>query len=510
VIGAVLALLAAGCSGSGSEDGAAGNESSATTGGILKVGDDLVGGTGVQLDPGAYVGNSFNQSFLDLVYGTMLRATKDGPVPNLAAKVTAPDDSTVQVTLRPGLTFSNGEALDANAVKASWDRSVPLSVIGPSMALESVEVTSATGLTVHLSAPAAQRWMDMYLAESTTGLGVIAPSVLKGLQPGEKFTDWNKAIGAGPFKITNYVTNQRLELRRNDGFWDESQQKLEGLDFIQTAVGTPRVTALASGTIDMGQVSQGDVAGLKAQGIEVLTDEASNFMSTAVLHFCATKPPFNNVGARKAIAAALDPAAIEAAIPGIGKANRLIQSPKHPYYPSSTPSYVPSFNVDQAKAELAAAGVAPGTKITLLSRPEAAYVKVGEVIQQQLAAVGLTAELQPSPNTFADAPKLQPEAVIKIGTPLAGVGVTLMDDGPGAFCTASNTATTAAYKKLYSVSYDERQQAAAWDALNRAIYTEYGVVPFLSTNLWMAHSKKVKGLDYLTMFNWDNQPVHLD
>jgi len=61
------------------------------------------------------------------VFEHLVEISKDGTlVPNLATRWRWLDDRTLEMTLRQGVTFQNGEVFDAEIVKLNWDENLRL------------------------------------------------------------------------------------------------------------------------------------------------------------------------------------------------------------------------------------------------------------------------------------------------------------------------------------------------------------------------------------------------
>ena len=131
-----------------------------------------------------------------MLYGRLLRQTLDGDfVPDLAESTTVPDPNTIEITLRDGLTFSDGTAFDAAAVKTGLERNLQEAdravMTEPFYDLQAVNVTSPTTLTLTIANGKAAGWHDSFLAGLQTTI----------TKPGQ--TDFADPIGAGPFKVTS-------------------------------------------------------------------------------------------------------------------------------------------------------------------------------------------------------------------------------------------------------------------------------------------------------------------
>lgn len=358
-IAAVLALTACG---PGDHGGAVDGELDPDA--VLKYGDDFAA-VGFITDTLDFRGHSRPRVWMDLIYDTMLRETPDGPVPGLATKVDFPDSSTFILTLREDVLFHDGTPFNAEAVKFAWERFIAIGVdniANPALrALESFEVLAEYQLKVNLSAPVAGEYMNRMLMESHTGLAVVSPTAVQQAEAeGRDYRD--HPVGAGPYQFVEYVENQKVVLRRFEDYRDPKRQPVNGYEFIQTANGSPRIAALAAGTIDLAGISATDIRAAKGRGLEVTPLPT---LYTMGIQFCTTRAPFDSLEARQAVVHGLNPEEINAlTFDGQGALTQLPVPADSPY---ADPELVERYKFDpaRAKALLASAGVAPGTTIRL-------------------------------------------------------------------------------------------------------------------------------------------------
>jgi peptide/nickel transport system substrate-binding protein len=147
------------------------------------------------------------------VYDVLMRwdAASDTVVPQLAESLTASaDHRTWTLTLRPGVTFSDGSPLDSGAVRSSIDRYVTRK--GDEASLWSRNVTGLATpdpRTVVFSLGAAWPTFDFLL---TTGPGMI---VGRGSDAAGGFTP----IGAGPFTLQSYRPKEETILAARKDYW---------------------------------------------------------------------------------------------------------------------------------------------------------------------------------------------------------------------------------------------------------------------------------------------------
>ncbi|MEU5979277.1 ABC transporter substrate-binding protein [Streptomyces sp. NPDC047315] len=119
-----------------------------------------------------------------------------------------------QCELRKEMTFSNGEKLDAAAVKHSIDRirtiaaeSGPKALLG---SLDSVETAGDRVVRFRLNAP--DTTFPYVLA--TPAMSLVPP----GEYPADKLRQDDKVIGSGPYVLKNYVRKDRAQLEKNGSY----------------------------------------------------------------------------------------------------------------------------------------------------------------------------------------------------------------------------------------------------------------------------------------------------
>ncbi|MET0905270.1 MAG: ABC transporter substrate-binding protein, partial [Tardiphaga sp.] len=90
--------------------------------------------------------------------------------------------------------------------------------------------------------------------------------------------DWGKvetlpAAGTGPFKISRVVPRERVELLRNDGYWDAAKKaKVDKIVLMPVPEANARLAALRSGQVDWVEVPPPDgIASLKSAGFTITT-----------------------------------------------------------------------------------------------------------------------------------------------------------------------------------------------------------------------------------------------
>lgn len=160
-------------------------------------------------------------------------------------------------------------------------------------------------------------------------------------------------IGTGPYQLESVNRNDRLVLKRYDGYWGE-KAKLGRVIFKPIADGNGRRQALQSGEIQgYDLVSPGDAAQLRSAGLQILERPAFNVGYVGLNH---AKPPMDNLKVRQAIAHAINrEALVRAKYPQGAEVATQFQPPSLFGWSKNVPSY--GYDPNRARSLLAESGV---------------------------------------------------------------------------------------------------------------------------------------------------------
>ncbi len=377
VAAAAGALAACGSSSSSS--------SSTTTGGTATGGAVTVAeGTAPDyLDPGlGYTTQAANADWLSYT-GLYTYAHKDGVaggtvIPGLATalpKVSA-DGKTYTMTLRPGLTFSNGAAVKASDFAYSIQRSIKVNWGGKSFyttniagadafdkgtakTISGITTDDATGkITIKLVAPYGA--FPNVLAFPSSGI-VPTGTAMSNLTN-------NPPPGVGPYVIKNVVANQSFSVVRNPN-WKALPGIPAGHVDINVKINPNTQTEAESvlnnsaDAFDWGDtIPPALVSQIQAQAASRYANEPS--VSTFYFFLNTKAKPFNNLQAREAVNLAVDRAAIQKLSSGTISPGCFFLPPGMIGHPTAPCPYGSTPDVAKAKAMVTAAGLA-GTPVTV-------------------------------------------------------------------------------------------------------------------------------------------------
>jgi ABC-type transport system substrate-binding protein len=460
---------------------------------VLRFGVPIEENGGVFFDPAtpAQTGNPTGRLWQDLIYDTMIHNTVDGKgEPGLATKWSTPDPSTVELTLREGVKFSDGSAFNAAAVKAAWDRSISSprpNKTDEIQAITSIEAVGDNTIRIHLGKPIAKQFIDSELKNSNF-LAVPSPaSIAAG-------TVNSKPVGAGPYLLDSYTTG-KLVLKKNPTFYDPKQQNLAGVEFVNMTQGPPAVSALQAGTVDL-------IWSIPPDSIETLQN--AGFVVDSVpserayqLGLCTTQGVFQSKQARQALQYAVNREDInQGALAGTGDPSISPVPPSSPYFDKTAVKGI-KYNPKKAKALLKQAGVAPGTTVKALIPAQPPYNTIGEVVQSQLKDVGLNMEITNTTNFVADAARLKPDLMVASIDPSLFSLVFSGTESPLNPCGNKNDTIANALITTRDASKSAAEVDAAYKTLQKSVVDESPVVVTNLQGLLAAHTKQVQGVDII-------------
>jgi peptide/nickel transport system substrate-binding protein len=313
---------------------------------------------------------------------------KGAILPDLAESWTvAPDGLAYTFKLRSGVKFHDGAKFSSADVKFTIERGAALdSVNNLKKALFStivaVETPDPETVTLRLAKPDYLLLYRVGLSEAV----IFSPASAANAKA--------DPVGTGPFRFVRWVKGDRLELTR---FADYREADATGLkDVVFRFISDPAaiVAAMLAGDVDAfpNGIPPENIPQFQAD--PRFTVKIGQTEGKTILAINNGKKPFDDVRVRRAIAHALDRTAIiDGAMFGYALPIGSHFSPLDPGYVDLTGRY--PYDVEKAKALLAEAGFPDGFSATLKLPPPSYARRSGEIIAQQLAAVGIKVAIEP-------------------------------------------------------------------------------------------------------------------
>jgi len=299
--------------------------------------------------------------------------------------------------IRQGVSFHDGAALDAEAVKRAFERTKAIGQ-GESYliaAIDQMTVESSHRLRIDLSRPQPEFLYAM------TRMFIMSPAAIDGHAVGDDLARaWfaTNSAGTGPFAISEWVDGQRYVLNKFDAYWRGwDQPHLDRITFRIVVEPATQRLLLESGEVHVAEnIALADLVSLQRNpALQVIRNSSPRPFYIA---FHTQRAPLDNVLVRRAIAHALDyAAAIDVGLSGYG-------SPMRGPVPEQFPGFnedlgVGVYDLEEARRLLAEAGYPNGGfDLSYLHLEHWLFTRsVGLLLQDALAqlGIGLTIEGQP-------------------------------------------------------------------------------------------------------------------
>lgn len=298
-------------------------------------------------------------------------------------------DLEYEVKLRDGAKFSDGTAVTAKDVVASYKRIVEGekdaqgAVVTSSYAafisfIKSIEAKDDSTVTIKLTAP--QQYLKERLAD------------IKVLKADSTFDQNTKMpIGTGPYMYTAIDPDKSATAVPNPNYNGDNPATVEKIFWTSETDDTARLTAALGGTVDI--VENVDPAGAKKLEDKGWKVEQATGYGIAMAMFNTAKAPFDKKEVRRAVLTGIDTKTIiDTTLSGMGVEATSPLPDINPNYKKAAVQF--DYDEAAAKAELAKAGVAEGTTISVLTTDHTWIASMGPQIQQNLEALGFKVNLQ--------------------------------------------------------------------------------------------------------------------
>jgi peptide/nickel transport system substrate-binding protein len=303
------------------------------------------------------------------------------------------DQKSLTMKIRPGVTFHDGEKLDANAVKFSIERHKTMAGSnrrGELAPVTSVEVVDPLTVRLNLNAPFAP-----LLAQLADRAGMmVSPKAAQAA--GDKFGA--HPVCAGPFKFVERIAQDRIVLDRFPNYWNKAAIHFDKVTYLPIVDATVRLANLKSGQLDfIERVAPADMPALKREAnlkvakiVEIGYQGITfNINKSELAH---KNPAGNDPRVREAFELALDrDAIVQVAMEGEAVAGNQWVAPTNSWYVKSEP--IPKRDVAKAKKLLAEAGV-PNPSFTLMTPTTSDAQRLAQVVQAMVKEAGFEVKIQ--------------------------------------------------------------------------------------------------------------------
>ncbi len=349
------------------------------------------------LDPYAFTDTRTHTLILQLFDPVLDHSPMNGDViPRLAASVRPLNPTLWELTLQSNMKFTDGEPVDANAVKFSLARMLDPQHKYPltSQFAWIKTVTVVDPHTVRIATATPYPLVRQMLSVAS----IVPPKYVQSV--GDSAFARNP-VGNGPYKLVSWQPGQQLVLTRNDNALPPAPQ-VQNLVFLPIADTATRIAGLLSGSLDVVQdVPPDQIDAINNSGaarVSATPGLRADFLALDAFGL-ASSTPLKQMQVRLAIAHAINVDDIITHLLG-GHVSRTctVGSPLAFGYDKGVPCY--SYDPAMSRRLLADAGFPRGFEITLNTFPglSVSSDEVGQAIQGDLQAVGITVRLKQYPN----------------------------------------------------------------------------------------------------------------
>lgn len=271
------------------------------SGGTLRIGlqteSDSLNPTNTPINRGPRV-------ILTAVLDTLVVIDTEGQWQNNLSESWTPTDDFLswEMTLRDGITFTDGEPMNADAVirnaEAFFGDPLVSLVFRPAFNADN-PVEKVDDLTVRFNSSSPNAHLPSFFAEQ---VGMIGSPAWLDARDADPSLD-QMPIGAGPYQIVERTQDQVTVLERNENYWNPDQAGIvDRIELFtdQAGADTQRVETMLAGELDITHNSDGEsVLRLREAGDDITRIEDQSGEEFVFL-MNAQVPPFDDIRVREA------------------------------------------------------------------------------------------------------------------------------------------------------------------------------------------------------------------
>ncbi len=341
------------------------------------------------LDPSRFAFSQAGHAVASAVFEPLATLDDQGnAVPYLATAFDhTADNKTWTITLPTDVTFHDGTPMNADAVVSVLKAYQVSAIDGAALvAVDTFTASDPTHVVVALKRPLAA-----FPALLTTQAGyVIAPAMLANQDLAKK------PIGTGPFVFDNHVDGKLWSLKKNPTYRRKGLPHLASIDFVPVPDPVERNNRLRTNDLDVIQTNTGpQVVDLRATSDKLVENR---YGDKGFLTLNTSKPPFDSVTARRAVAFATDAARWRREVQAD------IATPANSPFGPGQPGYLadngfPTFNMDEAKKLVKQYEAEKGVPLefTFLVVDDPSNMAVGQTMVTNLEAAGMKVTIDAKP-----------------------------------------------------------------------------------------------------------------
>ena len=313
------------------------------------------------------------------------------PQPGLATqwRFVGADKRGFELKLRQGVKFHDGTPFNAEAVRFNIQRLKEAKILNDLDEIERVDIVDEQ--TVVLRMKAENSSMPILLADRA-GM-MVSPTAVQKL--GKDFA--RSPVGAGPFKVKNWISGQGLILDRDPGYWNAKATRLAGIQFRFVPNATSLASAILSGQLDFAyQIDPKNLGVVRDNPrLRVSKEPTTRYYQ---ISWNTSTPPLDNQKVRQAINMSVDRQVLADAILGPGNSGGPALMPLPPESWAYTKKLEGTVKYDPVRARrlLAEAGFPTGVTLKLCATNSVLGYgsDITDIEKEQMKAAGVTLEVE--------------------------------------------------------------------------------------------------------------------
>jgi peptide/nickel transport system substrate-binding protein len=423
--------------------------------------------------------------------------------PALAASWDINDkEPSITFHLRKGVKFHDGTDFNADAVKFNYDAFMEAKA-KPDW--KSVDIIDDYTVKVTLNT-----WRNTILRDFEND-PVVSPTGVR-----KNGVDWAmmNPVGTGPFMLESFEQDVKMVMVKNPNYWDTGKPYFDKFEIVYIPDFTTQKAAIQADEADAMLAEFGKQTSdfLNKPGFNVFAEpQASSFV---VFDDANADSPFYDQKVREAVDYAIDRDWIAKNL-GYG-----LWEPNYQLSPRTNVAYTKGYvgrqhDIAKAKQLLADAGYPTGFKTQLLPCPLGLNRDIWVAVQQQLAAVGIVAELkflEMSAFNEYRTPGIWKNAIIADTCPSWGnmaVGLNMMF-GNGPFFNSMDKNRPDWVAAITAATTSLKWTAELNRAAEQVLFKNASVIPVCNAGRGYVYRDYVKGADfgkrgsYFWAWNWES------
>lgn len=298
----------------------------------------------------------YGWKFLRLIYDKLFRLTPDiEPVPWAAESFEAIDETTIDIVLREGLTFHDGEPLTVEDVKFTFDYYIEqdFAYFRPFyQVIDEIVITGEKSLRFLLKEPFAP-----FITVTLSQIPILPQHIWSTIdRPQELAPHEIPVIGSGSFMFDRYDRGEYKRILRFDDHFKAHEIEIQAIDYIIYADVEGVFTGLLQGEFDITatrlEPAQIPLAQLEDH-ISILSVPDFGYY---FLDYNLRRPPFNDKAVRHALAHSIDKdTIIDILMDGLAEPGTSVIAPINAYWHNPRVPRFP-YNLEGAREILEGAG----------------------------------------------------------------------------------------------------------------------------------------------------------